>query len=69
MLNCAMPVIGPALKRPLRKPLVEFYSLSNAELLGDSVAVQVDGDLGGVLPVKIEAVPKAVSMVLPDTFK
>lgn len=58
-----------ALKRPLRQPLVEFYSLSKLELHGAAVAVQVDGDVGGSLPVKIAAVPRAVSMVLPDIFK
>lgn len=55
-----------ALKRPLQKPLVEYYSLASVVLKGEAVAVQVDGDIGGFLPVKIDAVPRAVSMVLPD---
>lgn len=58
-----------ALKRPLQQPLVEFYSLSTLELQGAAVAVQVDGDACGFLPVKIAAMPRAVSMVLPDFFK
>jgi diacylglycerol kinase (ATP) len=58
-----------ALQRPLREPLVEFFTLSSARLQGDSVSVQVDGDVGGLLPVKVKAVPRAVSMILPDTCK
>jgi len=57
------------LKRPLREPLVEFFTCSSVQLQGDVVAVQVDGDVGESLPVKIEAVPRAVSMVLPDNCK
>ena len=54
-----------ALKRPLKKPLAEFFTLSTVQLQGEAV-IQVDGDAGGSLPVKIEAVPRAVSMVLPE---
>lgn len=57
-----------ALKRPLGAPLVEFFTLSRIELHGEPVAVQVDGDAWGNLPLRIEAVPRAVDMVLPDTF-
>lgn len=53
------------LKRPLRPPLVEFFTLSSAELRGQKVAVQADGDAFGVLPVQLESVPQAVTMVLP----
>lgn len=58
-----------ALRRPLRQPLVEFFSLSAVQLQGSAVALQVDGDAGESLPVKIEAVPRAVSIVLPDSCK
>jgi len=53
------------LQRPLHEPLVEFLTLSSVELKGNFVAVQVDGDVAEPLPAKIEAVPRAVSMVLP----
>lgn len=57
------------LNRPLREPLVEFFTCSSVQLQGDFVAVQVDGDVGKSLPVKIEAVPRAVSMILPGSCK
>ena len=53
------------LKRPLQPPLVKFLSFKSAEIHGKDVAVQVDGDVWGGLPIRIEAVPCAVSMVLP----
>ena len=56
---------GLLLKRPLQSPLVEFMSLARAELRGENVSVQVDGDAWGGLPARLEAVPRAVSMVLP----
>ena len=55
------------LKRPLQTPLVEFFTLTGVELRGENVAVQVDGDVWGGLPVRVEVVPRAVTMVLPDT--
>jgi YegS/Rv2252/BmrU family lipid kinase len=55
------------LKRPLPAPLVEFLSITRAELRGENVAVQADGDAWGALPVHLEAVPRAVTMVLPAT--
>ena len=54
------------LKRPLAPPLVEFYTMSSVRLQGQNVAVQVDGDAWGILPVNLEAVPGAVAMVLPE---
>ncbi|MDT8444072.1 MAG: diacylglycerol kinase family lipid kinase [Desulfuromonadales bacterium] len=57
------------LKRSLRSPLVEFFTLSRAELQGSKVSVQVDGDAWGGLPVRFEAVPRAVSMVLPPAHE
>lgn len=54
------------LKRPLGEPLVKFFTLPSVQLEGDSVAMQVDGDVGEPLPAKIEAVPQAVRMILPD---
>ena len=39
--------------------------MDEARLEGEGVAVQVDGDDFGILPVRIEAVPCAVTMVLP----
>ena len=53
------------LNRPLRPPFVEFFSLNQAELRGTEISVQVDGDAWGDLPVRLEAVPRAVSMILP----
>jgi len=66
MLRFALNLV---LKRPLREPLVEFFTLSAAQLQGASVAMQVDGDVGAPLPAKIEAVPQAVRMILPVTCK
>lgn len=66
MLKIALHLV---LKRPLREPFVEFFTCSSLQLQGDLVAVQVDGDAGKSLPVKIEAVPRAVSMILPGTCK
>jgi diacylglycerol kinase family enzyme len=57
------------LKRPLQSPLVEFFTLTSAELRGENVLVQVDGDVWGDLPVRFEAVPRAVAMILPDISK
>jgi diacylglycerol kinase (ATP) len=57
------------LKRPLREPLVEFLTLSSLQLQGPSLFTQVDGDVGVPLPVKIEAVPQAVRMILPEGCK
>jgi len=54
------------LKQPLKPPLVEYFTLSSARLQGQKVAVQVDGDAWGTLPVSLEAVPGAVAMVLPE---
>jgi len=54
------------LKRPLMPPLVEFYTITSARLQGHNIAVQVDGEARGTLPVRIEVVPGAVAMVLPD---
>ncbi len=62
VLNFAMALF---LKRPLQAPLVEFMTITGAELRGGNVAVQADGDAWGVLPVHLEAVPRAVAMVLP----
>jgi YegS/Rv2252/BmrU family lipid kinase len=57
------------LKRPLQPPLVEFLSIAEAELKGENISVQFDGDAWGTLPVRLEAVPKAVSMVLPEILQ
>lgn len=57
------------LKRPLRAPLVEFFTLTSAELRGENVSVQVDGDVWGGLPVRFEVMPRVVTMVLPDTVQ
>ncbi|MGW8312959.1 MAG: diacylglycerol/lipid kinase family protein [Desulfuromonadales bacterium] len=54
------------LKRPLMPPLVEFYTITSAMLQGQNIAVQVDGDARGTLPARIEVVPEAVAMVVPD---
>ena len=58
-----------ALKRPLRPPLVQHLTVDEASLKGVGVAIQVDGDDFGTLPVLIETVPRGVTMVLPgDSF-
>ena len=54
-----------ALKRPLRAPLAEFLSVDEIRVDGAAVAIQVDGDDFGALPAVIEAVPRAVTVVLP----
>jgi YegS/Rv2252/BmrU family lipid kinase len=64
LLQFALAVI---LKRPLRPSLVQFLSLAETELRGEKVAVQADGDAWGTLPVRLEAVPRAIAMVLPET--
>ena len=55
-----------ALKRPLRAPLVQVLTVDGVRIKGEGVAVQVDGDDFGRLPIRIEAVPRAVTMVLPE---
>jgi YegS/Rv2252/BmrU family lipid kinase len=55
-----------ALKRPLREPFVQIMTVNEVSLKGDRVAVQVDGDDFGRLPVRVEAVPRAATMVLPE---
>ena len=62
-------VLYLVLKQPLREPFVEFLTLSSLELQGATLFTQVDGDVGATLPVKIEAVPRAVRMILPDSCK
>ena len=54
-----------ALKRPLRAPLVQMLTVDKVRIDGEGVAVQVDGDDFGCLPARIEAVPRAVTLVLP----
>jgi YegS/Rv2252/BmrU family lipid kinase len=53
------------LKRPLQSTLVEVKTLAGVELRGENVSVQVDGDVWGKLPARLEAVPRSVRMVLP----
>ena len=65
MLRFALNLL---LKRPLREPLVDFFTLSAAQLQGTAVSMQIDGDVGAPLPAKIEAVPQAVRMILPATY-
>lgn len=50
---------------PLRPPAVAFFSTDGVEISGDGIAVQVDGDNWGRLPVIIESQPDALSVVLP----
>jgi diacylglycerol kinase family enzyme len=56
-------------KKPLTQPLVDFLEVTQVRLTGGEVAVQVDGDDWGRLPVTIEAVPAAVSVVLPEDYE
>jgi diacylglycerol kinase family enzyme len=56
-------------KRPLKSPLVEFFTLTSAELRGEKVSVQVDGDAWGRLPVHCEVIPRAVTLILPDIIQ
>lgn len=53
------------LRRPLLSPFVEFFTLSGAELRGNRISVQFDGDAWGRLPARFEVVPRAVTMILP----
>lgn len=55
-----------ALKRQLKGPLVDFVPLNKVRLEGNDVAIQVDGDDWGHLPVTVEAVPEAITIVLPS---
>jgi YegS/Rv2252/BmrU family lipid kinase len=49
--------------------VVEFLNLSHVDISGDGIAIQVDGDASGRLPVRIRSLPEAISMVLPEAFK
>jgi len=62
MLGCALRL---GLHLPLRSPVVEFFSIDAAEITGSGVAVQVDGDAWGTLPVKVVSQPDALAVVLP----
>ena len=45
--------------------LVRRVTVDKVRIDGEGVAVQVDGDDFGCLPARIEAVPRAVTLVLP----
>lgn len=62
MLNLALRL---GLHLPLRPPAVAFFSTDAVEIDGVEVAVQVDGDAWGALPVKVESRPATLSVVLP----
>ncbi|MBW2452412.1 MAG: diacylglycerol kinase family lipid kinase [Deltaproteobacteria bacterium] len=55
-----------ALKRALRPPAVSFHRAKSLHVIGDDVSVQVDGDVSGALPVTIDALPNAASIILPE---
>lgn len=57
------------LKRPLKEPMVKFMSLNKVMLAGEQAAIQVDGDDWGQLPVTVEAVPEAVTVIVPAGFE
>jgi YegS/Rv2252/BmrU family lipid kinase len=66
MLDCALRL---GLHRPLPAAAIEYYEVDAVELSGTGVAVQVDGDAWGKLPVRIVALPRALQVVLPETFR
>lgn len=65
-----LAMLGQALRlglhRPLRPSAVAFFSVDTLEITGTGVAVQVDGDAWGTLPVKVESQVEALSIVLPE---
>jgi YegS/Rv2252/BmrU family lipid kinase len=54
-----------ALHLPLCSPAADFFSVDAVDITGTGVAVQVDGDAWGVLPIRLESQPEALSVVLP----
>lgn len=64
-----LAMLGYALRLGLRLPLrpssVRYFSVDAAEIVGNGVAVQVDGDAWGILPVKVESQPEAFVAILP----
>jgi diacylglycerol kinase family enzyme len=68
-LNMIGQALRLGLNLPLRPPMVEFFSSNTVEIMGARVAVQVDGDAWGALPVRIESQPDALSIVLPRSTR
>lgn len=64
-----LATLGQALRLglhlPLSPPAVTFFSVAALTIAGEGIAVQVDGDAWGKLPVTIESRPDALSVVLP----
>lgn len=65
LLGCALRL---GLRRPLQPPAVEFCVAARLEVAGEPLPVQVDGDAWGQLPIRIESLPDALSMVLPADY-
>lgn len=57
------------LRRPLPAALIEYHRVDRLEIAGSGVPVQVDGDAWGTLPVKVRCLPRALAVVLPETFR
>lgn len=57
------------LRRPLPATLIEYHRVDRVEISGSGVPVQVDGDAWGTLPVKVRSLPRALAVVLPESFR
>lgn len=55
--------------RPQPAAAVDFLSVSSADLSGEPIAIQVDGDAWGRSPARIRSLPAAVHMILPEDFR
>ncbi len=58
--------VGMGLGRTQCSPANSFYTISRTKVTGKDVYVQVDGDAWGQLPIEVEALPRALSMILPE---
>jgi YegS/Rv2252/BmrU family lipid kinase len=57
------------LRRPLPSSFIEYHRVERVEITGSDVPVQVDGDAWGALPVTVRSLPRALAVVLPETFR
>jgi diacylglycerol kinase (ATP) len=57
------------LHRPLPAELIEYHRVDQVEITGSGVPVQVDGDAWGTLPVTVRSLPRALAVVLPESFR
>jgi len=65
-------LLGTALRLVLHRPLpaadMAYFSIDSVEIDGAGVPVQVDGDAWGTLPVRVSCLPRALWVVLPDSY-